>query len=203
MVAKSYMEADLENIYSMLDRLHNSVSMTLSKVVSSIPEWRRVDIEEAASMIEMMAASIEDEATLFIARYQPLGYELIDAKAAIRVSYDLFRIARYSREIAHLVSMVPKPRLSRQIVQALHTLLEMLETGYKAFRTQDPLLLARVEELEKTVDDAYHSSLKSISEGEDMVERSTAICALLARHMERIADHIVYIAKQASRYEGT
>ncbi|MCE4604033.1 MAG: phosphate uptake regulator PhoU [Aeropyrum sp.] len=198
MASSSYIEADLENIYNMLDRLYNSVGIILGRVLSSLSEWREVHIDDSATMVELMASSIEDEATLFIARYQPLGPELIDSKAAIKVSYDLFRIARYAREIAHLISSVRIDKIDEAIAESAQAIEEMFKLGYKAFRDLNPELLPRVEELEKVCDEAYHKSLKILAESES-VDKRDAITALTARHLERIADHIVYIAKLSRR----
>nr|MEB3845336.1 phosphate uptake regulator PhoU [Desulfurococcales archaeon] len=150
-------------------------------------------VDETVSLCEELKNEITREAVLFIARYQPLGRELIQAENTIKASYDLYRITRYLREIAHLDRKVGP--LSTLLTEHDWALLDqartMLEKGYRLYRQGEGDAM-EILEADNIIDRAYEEILDEISQSEN-VEKRKAVEALYRRHVERIADHIVYI----------
>lgn len=191
---------DLDHIYSNLDRMYGIVAKVLAETIGGLEEWRQVkDLEDKLYLIESLMTVVEEQATFFIAKYQPLGPELLEAKALIRASYDLYRIARYCREINRVISYTGEGRLkpSPSVREAAAIVLEMVEDAYKAYRTGDSSLRARVEERDNLVDEAYTSMLKKVGTSQALPQ-GEVVDLLVLRHLERIADHAVYLAKQAT-----
>ena len=198
MARPSFMEQDLEHLRMSLDRLYGLVGRILSRSLGGLREGRYTDVEELVRIAEEMKELVEYTATLFIARYQPLGDELREALSAIRVSYDLYRIARYARELALLMSRIEGVRLPDDVQRASRVAEETLGTAYKAYRTDDEQLKSRVMAADDEVDKLYTARLDTLRTRTDMpVEDVAALLAL--RHIERILDHETYIAFSRGR----
>ncbi|BAN89508.1 phosphate signaling complex PhoU family protein [Aeropyrum camini] len=192
---------DLEAIYSNLDRMYNVVAKVVADTLKSLSEWRvNESLDDHLYLAENLSAVVEEQATFFIAKYQPLGPELLEAKSLIRTSYDLYRIARYCREINRVIAYtsrggrVLKP--SQQVERAAEIVASMVGDAYKAFRTRDSSLRMKVEETDNMMDNIYDSMLEKIGKVESL-SQTEAVDLLVIRHLERIADHAVYIARQA------
>lgn len=190
-------DENLSRIYILMDKLYSNVL----KIFDTIRQLRgdvKRDVtaryvDETVSLCEELKNEITREAVLFIARYQPLGRELIQAENTIKASYDLYRITRYLREIAHLDRKVGP--LSTLLTEHDWALLDqartMLEKGYRLYRQGEGDAM-EILEADNIIDRAYEEILDEISQSEN-VEKRKAVEALYRRHVERIADHIVYI----------
>lgn len=193
MPPSSFMEEDLVHLRQNLRRMYLHVKTIITRMLSSLREWRPVDIEDDVAIAEELKNMIEDQATLFIARYQPLGRELLEAKTALRIAYDLYRIARYAREITILVKTVPKARPTSDTVEAAEKTIEMIDQAFQAYYEKNPEALRKVKQMDQEIDEKYHQALKLLEEKETLT-RTEACKTLILRHLERMADHAVYIA---------
>ncbi len=188
---------DLEYMYNNLDRMYNLVHKVFKKTLDALREWRPEDLEDQLYLAETMMNMIEEQATFFIAKYQPLGPELLEAKSLIRVSYDLYRITRYCREINRVITYTSGriPGASKEVLEAATRSLEMVEKAYRVYRSRDKRLKAEVEEMDDKIDNTYTSMLHTLSRRDEIGSREL-VDLLIVRHLERIADHAVYIAQQ-------
>ncbi len=187
-------DAELENLRGSLRRMYAHVQRLNALTLEAIKSWEPYDIGDDVAIAEVLRDTIETQSTLFIAKYQPLGPELLLAKAVIRVSYDLYRIARYDREIMRIIELSrggvsPSPRL----VSVASHVFNMVGIAFEAFYKGDRGLFEKVKELDNEVDEAYLEALRSIADA-GSVSSSEALELLVLRHLERIADHSVYIA---------
>jgi len=188
------MRRDLERIYSNLDKLYNLVERILRDTIEALAEWREENLEDRLYIVESMTDMIEEQATFFIAKYQPLGQELLEAKSLIRASYDLYRISRYCREINRVMKYTRGIKPSRSVLETASIVVEMVEKAYRAYRSRDTGLRGMVEDMDNSVDSAYTSMLERVSASES-ISRGDVVDLLVLRHLERIADHAVYITK--------
>jgi len=194
----AFMREDLEHVGATLERLYRLVSRVLSKSLDSLVEGRPVDIDDEVAIAEELKGLVEYTATLFIARYQPLGDPLIEALSAIRVSYDLYRIARYARELTYTAARLPGVRPPGDVAEAAEAAKRGLEEAYKAYKTGDEGARRRVLEADERVDSLYIARLDMLREKQSLTaEEAAALLAL--RHLERILDHEVYITNAKSR----
>jgi len=190
-------DENLSRIYILMDKLYSNVLKIFDTVRQLRGDVKRDVtaryVDETASLCEELKNEITREAVLFIARYQPLGRELIQAENTIKASYDLYRITRYLREIVHLDRKVGP--LSTLLTEHDWALLDqartMLEKGYRLYRQGEGDAM-EILEADNIIDRAYEEILDEISQSEN-VEKRKAVEALYRRHVERIADHIVYI----------
>lgn len=188
-----------ENIEHLIRKLHGYVD-SLFETVGSLIDNRVTDVPDEVNerivAVEELRGSIARETLLYIARWQPLGRDLTKAEGYIQAAYDLYRIARYLREIARL-NMIAGPLGDLSINrEALDRARRMVDTAVKSMLEGNVQLARSVEEEDKIIDSYYESSLRGLSE--EVITRDKAIEALFARHVERIADHATYIAKLSS-----
>ncbi len=193
MATPSAAEARLK---SLLERLHSHVDALFEAVLGSLSgggvEVHRV-VDERLVAVEELRHTIAIETLLFIARWQPLGRDLARAEGYIRASYDLFRIARYLREIVKLDKAAGPLGEVGVNINALAKARDMVSKAVKALLSNDSQLAAEVEAADREIDRYYEVSIRELSR--EAIPRRAAIEALFARHVERIADHATYIAK--------
>ena len=188
-------EAAVDKIRGFVERIHNHVDYMFKDVIRLVEEGVEPgeDFERRLMAVEELRRATTIETLLLIARWQPLGRDLAKAEGYIRAAYDLFRIARYLREIVRL-NLVAGPLKGLGLDPTpLKKAREMVGTAVKALLEENEELGKRVEEADKDIDDYYLHALKKLSM--ERVSRKDAVEALLARHVERIADHATYLAK--------
>jgi len=189
-----FMEQDLEHLRENLRRMYRHVRLIVSRTLQALKEWRPREIDDDVAIAEELKNMLEDQATLFIARYQPLGRELLAAKSVIRVAYDLYRIARYAREINLLIAIVRSElKTSRPVIETAEKTLAMIDLAFKAYYEGSSKALEQVTSMDQEIDQAYFSGLRMLAERGSLT-REEACSILILRHLERMADHAVYIA---------
>ncbi|MEM4681627.1 MAG: phosphate uptake regulator PhoU, partial [Acidilobaceae archaeon] len=131
---------------------------------------------------------------------QPLGRDLLLAETSINVAYDLYRIARYFREIVAAVEQLGgfSNVLSQDELQAFVQLKEMIELAISTYMSWKPHAVKKVIDLDNVYDELYRRYLNLVLKSEQ-VDSKIALRLLIVRHMERIADHATYIVRSAER----
>ncbi len=196
------MREDLELIEKNLDKLYRVAVEALERLSNALSSGVAIDLSANAALADHLRDTINTETLFFIAKWQPLGYELLYAEALIKVSYDLFRITRYANEIARTTRIAEGVKASEQVMAALSKALEMVKKAYKSFITRDRELASEVERLDSLVDEAYIKALEHIARSETVKPVQALECIIL-RQLERIADHATYIAREAKRIAYT
>jgi len=195
------MSRDLERrrLLEMIERLYNLVD----KLLNILSESGRSDLSEVEKLTATAGEyrdTISNQATLFIARFQPLAEDLILAESVISVAYDLYRVARYAREIAILSDRIGglKGNVNDDVLAAFETSKSMVREAVEAFTRGERRYIESVSLKDSMVDNVYHHYLDMLrSSGSISVRDASSL--LLARHVERIADHATYIAISATR----
>ncbi len=183
----------VERLYKLVDDLLNIISEDDSSKLSRI--------EDLVVSAEEYRNTISSQATLFIARFQPLVEDLILAESVISVAYDLYRISRYAREIALVSERIGglKGNVNSDILEALEIARSMVREAVEAFVRGKREYVESVNLKDSLVDNIYRRYLEMLK-GSGSISVRDAASLLLARHIERIADHATYIALSASRY---
>jgi len=191
-------EEDLRHIESSLEKLFRVAVESLEAVENAIREAKPLDLSANTMLAEHLKDTIYTEALFFIAKWQPLGHELLYVEALIKVSYDLFRITRYANEMALTISLAPGTRIDNDVVKVAHLSREMVEKAFRALIEKKRDLAKGVEELDAEVDKAYREALSRVA-SKDQVPRSEALACIILRQLERVADHATYIAREVLR----
>ncbi|MCU7788896.1 phosphate uptake regulator PhoU [Pyrobaculum sp. 3827-6] len=152
-------------------------------------------IRELASRIHDLHHEISDLVMEAVARYSPVASDLRFLKGALFVSYDVYRVARYSYDIAVVVERLGSGCWSKRVVEVGEVVKKMVATAVEAFLKRDISALAEVERLDDdVVDRAYEESLMEVLKGAD---RCKVMETVVLRLLERASDHAVYIANHA------
>ena len=145
---------------------------------------------------EKLRQTILERSVEYLARFQPMARELRRFMAYIEASYDLFRVSRYALETARLLARIPESCRLEEARETADRAKEMLDAAYRALRSEDPRLAREVLGLDEEIDRAYLHSLDQLVVREEF-NRCQVAEMLVLRHVERVADHAVYIASAA------
>lgn len=145
---------------------------------------------------EALATQIESKTVMMFIHYQPVARDLRKIKSAISVSYNLNRIAEMCSHAARLEGLTQNsPPAIEQLVEKAQTMVFMAADCYLK---NDKILAEKVIAADDEVDGMFLAVkkqlikvLKATSEDDDHVLDSL----LVAKYLERIADHAVNIAK--------
>jgi len=191
-------ERALAEIAGLLDRLYSEAAASLEACF----EGRSVDeVARHSREAERLRRRVQEAAVEFIARFQPVASELRRVTAYMEASYDLFRVTRYALETSRLLSRVPETCEMRSAAEAYRVAREMLGRAYEALRRFDAEEARDVLRLDAEIDRLYLSRLDRL-QFEERLHRCEVAELLVVRHLERVADHAVYIAS-AAHYVAT
>jgi phosphate transport system protein len=163
-----------------------------------------VAADEAADQMDL---EIEHISMRLLALQQPMSRDLRTIGTAMKVIADIERIGDYSVDIAksaikladthYFKPLVDIPRMSDMVRAMLRRALEAL--------VQRDLNIAReVAQSDREVDAIWYAleeELETIMEQQPAVIRQAATLLLVARYLERIADHIVNIVERVAYIE--
>ncbi len=189
---------DIRHIEANLVRLFTIVSDSLETIEKSMREGKATDLSANASLAEHLKDTIYSEALFFIAKWQPLGHELLYVEALIKVSYDLFRIVRYANEIELTLSLTNGIKIRNEIVEVAERAHKMVSKAFEALIKRRKEEAKDIDELDEYIDKAYRGFLEQIASKEN-VSKEEALEAIILRQLERVADHATYIAKEVLR----
>ncbi len=192
---------DINHIEANLMRLFKVAFESLKTVEEGMNKGSAPDLSANTAYAEHLKDTIYSESLFFIAKWQPLGHELLYIESIIKVSYDLFRITRYANEIALTLALVPGMKTSESTVEVARRAGAMVSSAFDALMTKKKEEAKKVDELDEYIDKAYRESLKILA-SKDEVSREEALECIILRQLERVADHATYIAREVLRVLG-
>lgn len=159
-------------------------------------------MEELDDVVDGYNIKIENECLHLLALQQPMARDLRAIAAAMKVINDIERVGDYAVDVAKTAArlaerplfkpLVDIPRMGQLVQQMLHEALE-------GFVDRD---LDRIERMIKA-DDAVdhlnrqlHEELIGVIEKDPTLARQAVWLILIARYLERMADHITNIGER-------
>jgi phosphate transport system protein len=116
----------------------------------------------------------------------------------MKIAYDLERYGRYAWDVsfahkrfAHLEKSAHPSDLMEKLVEEV---MEMVHISIKALKNHDAKLAKTLAEIEEGVDEMYFQYFDQLTKG-PALRRDVIINVLVARYLERIADHATYIGE--------
>lgn len=151
--------------------------------------------------INHLEVEIDELAVRLLALQQPMAKDLRLLTAAIKINTDLERMGDLAvniveRSIALMHRTPIKPLID--IPQMAHTVESMVRKSLDAFVKREPELARSVLLSDDVVDrlrDSIHSELVSFMQKDPSTIPQALDLILVARHLERIADHATNIAE--------
>ena len=143
---------------------------------------------------------VEEKAVELIARYQPVASDLRVIKSSMKIAYDLARLGRYAYDIVQVLDLVNGGKAADKLFleKMAKKVLEMMRLSFETLRTRDVQAARKLIEMDNEVDSLYRDYLKGLIGNPNLTAGEAVSTALIARHLERIADHAWYIAESVS-----
>lgn len=181
------------------------VEQSLQRAVRAVEER---DTELATQVvnqdmqIDLAEIDIEEECLATLALHQPVAHDLRFIVSVLKINNDLERIgdlaANTAEQGAALAGLPPIDIAPFGILEMAHNAQNMVKQALDALVSVDADLAAKVREMDDQVD-ARHRAIYDLVEqhiraDNDAIPQLIRI-QITARHIERIADHAVNIAK--------
>lgn len=145
--------------------------------------------------------SIEDRGFVLLARHQPMGSDLRRLVALLRMCVDVDRSAVLLRHVCESLRVSDPRLLPDRLAQQLRELAQRSATvfggGMDAWRTKDALAVNDLDRADEDVDRLQRAVLDTAA-GDERAADERLTLGLVARYLERIADHGVAIARDTS-----
>ena len=199
------------NFENELKQLHIEIidmgSFVETAIETSIKAFKNNDIELCKTIIsedksvDEMEKHIESKCLWLIAREQPVASDLRKITAALKIITDMERIGDHAVDIAELTMRISDKSIfadSVHISQMANTAVEMVRDAVTSYVNFDIELAHNTEEKDDMVD-SYFNLIKN-----DLIEIFTDAqqdidsgidFLLIAKYLERIADHAVNICE--------
>jgi len=197
-VPRRLIDIALDELRGLVGSLASIASESLSKARTCLKECSKSTISTIHALTRdayKLRAEVLDLATEIIARFQPVAADLRHLQALVSASYDFYRITRYSFEIARTVEILECTGCEMELAcKTWETVENMMKLAREAILEMVEEKAREVMKLDAEVDEAYVTGLYRLKNSD--INRCMVAEALILRHLERIADHLTYIASE-------
>ncbi|OLZ09213.1 phosphate signaling complex protein PhoU [Sulfobacillus thermosulfidooxidans] len=203
MFVSSY-DRSLEDIIRRVNHLADDVYQMLGQALNSLYQQDKEAAQRVLDhddYVDDETNAIEEDSLQLISLQQPRQKDLRILAASLRIVRDLERIADYSCDIAEVTEILAHSPYFKPLIDIprLGTMtLNMLKLAAQAVNNHDIALAHDVYHQDDAVDALYihlHDELmEAMRQHRDVVEQASYL-SLVARYLERIADHAVNIAE--------
>lgn len=197
-------EEDLQQLNDMLQEMGALVAHSIQWSVLSIVEKNEDYAHQVIrdeSRVDQLEIQIDERVATLIVRDQPVARDMRLVVSAIKISTDLERMGDLAVHIAErALSLMKQPELPELVnFGELSNLVEsMVLASLDAFVKRDAQIARGVLETDNAVDKARNSIQAQLT---DLMQRDTTTIRraldhlIIARKLERIADHATNIAE--------
>lgn len=197
----------LEQLMSELELMGENVVKAVRRSIEALMEKDpqiALEIINQDDLIDNQLIVVEDLITRFIATKHPQGKELRSGLSVFKLAKDLERVADYATNIAEIALELKNEEYIKPLVhipQLASIALNMLEVALRAFLDGNADLaeaVCRKDEEADNLCDAIYKELttKVLAQGEPSWARQTIRFNMIARYLERIADHATNIGEE-------
>jgi len=195
-------DTGLEQLASMVFRMGEMAYKTVSLSLESYIEGTNAlaQVQDQSETLTVMADEAEDKAFELIARFQPVASDLRILKSYMKVIYDFERYGRYALDVSQVQrASGGLEQCDRWINESIRELsekvLHMVQTSIASLKSHNVELAKTLSETENQVDDMYFKYLDKLVEKAPATNKCTISSVLVARYLERIADHATYVGE--------
>lgn len=196
------LDKGLKKVGDMISEMAELSEKTVKTSIDAFMEGGSVELQVRAwsDTLRDMQFNLEEKVVELLARYNPVAGDLRYLKGSMKISYDLSRFGRYAYDISHTVDLLDGYVKSENEISFLQDMgaktLDMLRLSREIYTTKNIDLIERLYDIENKVDEMYKSNLKKMVKNPPKKTEVLITTTLLARHLERIADHACYIAEE-------
>ncbi|HIT01866.1 MAG TPA: phosphate signaling complex protein PhoU [Candidatus Enterenecus merdae] len=188
---------------AMAGTAQDAIDLVTASLAKSGEEGARAAIELTASM-DQMERAIENHCMSLLMRQQPVARDLRTISTALKMVTDLQRIGDQAANIAEISLLMAsdgtKPEVPEDLAIMSRQAGLMVRQAIAAYADRDETTAQAVINLDDVVDELFvkikHDLTARIAHQEDHTGRAVDLI-IIAKYLERIADHAVNIANWA------
>ena len=196
------LDAGLNDMSETLLQMADLAERTVEASLSSAAQGGKIDAQVRVWSNELQGRydDVEEKAVELIARYQPVASDLRVIKSNMKIAYDLARLGRYAYDIVQVLDLIDGGKVAdRAFLEKMsEQVLDMMRLSFQTLRTHDVQVARQLIEMDNGVDSLYRGYLRGLISNANLKAAEAVSTALVARHLERIADHAWYIAQSVS-----
>ena len=196
------LDAGLNAMSETLLQMADLAERTVEASLSSAAQGGKIEAQVRVWSNELQGRydDVEEKAVELIARYQPVASDLRVIKSNMKIAYDLARLGRYAYDIVQVLDLIDGGKAAdRAFLEKMsEQVLDMMRLSFKTLRTHDVQVARQLIEMDNGVDSLYRGYLRGLISNANLKAAEAVSTALIARHLERIADHAWYIAQSVS-----
>jgi len=192
------LEAMSEILFQMADLAERTVEASTSAAAQG---WRPdAQVRVWSNVLQGRYDDVEEKAVELIARYQPVASDLRVIRSNMKIAYDLARLGRYAYDIVQVLDLIDGGKAADRdfLEQMSEKVLNMMKLSFTTLRTHDVDAARQLIEMDNGVDSLYRGYLRRLISNTNLNVAEAVSTALIARHLERIADHAWYIAQSVN-----
>jgi phosphate transport system protein len=189
-------------VLKLMDAISNEALAALSTILQAVKRGWISDAEfQTLYDITVRQSILREElyTQVFeeIARYRPVGNALWYYTLILDMAYDYYRIARYCWEVGRVMKVFERVEVGSDIENMISEMLnELSDFTRKVLNGRlESIDADKLLELEEMSDERYLTTLKELAE-KDRVTKNDVINVLVLRHVERMLDHVEYLARK-------
>lgn len=187
--------------FQKIEQILKEMSIEAIRSVDMLAYFKKHQTVKELKEISDKLKKLKEEAGALIleiiVRYQPVAIDLRFVKSSMEITYDLYRISRYSYDIALALddaNLSMDECLDDDIKENIEMVKKMLSLTVKAIVKRSGELAAEIKNMDQLIDLAYKKYFNKALEYRG--ERCAIVNLLISRYLERIADHCAYIADE-------
>ena len=185
-------------VFRMGEMAYKTVSLSLENYIKGTNAPTQV--EDLSETLVVMAEEAEDQAFELIARFQPVASDLRILKSYMKITYDFERYGRYALDVAQVQRASGgleqcESWINESITEMSEKVLSMVKTSITSLKSHDVALAKTLSETENEVDGMYFRYLDQLVKKAPAISKCTISSVLVARYLERIADHATYVGE--------
>ncbi|KXG74402.1 phosphate signaling complex protein PhoU [Thermotalea metallivorans] len=196
---------ELEILKMMFLQMGEKVQEVICKAVESLKEQNLEKARWAIQLddeVDKLEREIENKCMSLIALQQPIAKDLRRIGAILKGITDMERIGDYGVNIAKITLSIGNEKLIKPLIDIpkMATIIEtMLQNSIESFMKEDIHMAKKTAEIDEAVDHLYkdiYEELHNILSQNPMGANQATSLLLVARYLERIADHTVNICER-------
>ena len=188
-------------IMEMADRANEAIEKAV-KLIATGDDVLKEDVNRLDKELYHYDNLVEKHCLDLIALYSPVAGDLRTVSACLKIIEDLNRIGRYAHDIAEVSEVFEAHGHFTRMVNIQHMaelVVDMVHDSIDSFTKRDPIMARGLFERDDEVDCLYDTIFREILTY--MMEDQKKITAginyvLVARYLERIADHSCNIGER-------
>ncbi|NJP36779.1 phosphate signaling complex protein PhoU [Alkalicoccus luteus] len=200
MIRNTFM-TELEQLKQDITALGKDIQQAFHSVYDAMAENcvpALKDLIDADDAINAKELEINEQATLVIAKQQPVASDLRHIIVCLKISSDLERMGDLSVDMAkaymHMSSREAFLAYKEDLDKIQASVTVMIDRVLEAYASLDVLKAQQIAGMDDEIDRAYGELVKALFKSDYSADQ-TAQLAFIARYMERIGDYCTNIAE--------